>query len=165
MAKIILETKINAPIERVFDLARSIDLHKASTTGTNEEAIAGRTSGLIELNDTITWRAKHFGVYQNLTVKVTQLDAPTMFHDIMLKGAFKAMAHTHSFKQEENFTIMKDVFEFKSPLGILGTIGEIIFLKKYMEKFLLNKNKELKRVAECEDWKLVLSENAGKEVS
>ena len=150
---ILLKTKIYAPIQRVFDLARSIDLHKASSTGTNEEAIAGKTSGLIELNDTITWKAKHFGVYQKLTVKIINLEKPFMFQDIMLKGTFKSMTHTHSFMQKEDFTIMTDEFEFKSPLGFLGVVADIIFLKNYMKKFLINKNKELKRVAECEDWK------------
>ena len=69
MSFIKLETYISAPIEKVFDLARSIDLHKVSTLGTNEEAIAGRTTGLIELGETVTWQAKHFGLYQKLTVK------------------------------------------------------------------------------------------------
>ena len=95
MPKILLETEINAPIDRVFDLARSIDLHKVSTTGTNEEAVAGKTSGLIELNETVTWRAKHFGIYQKLTVKVIEFERPTLFADVMLKGAFKSMRHSH----------------------------------------------------------------------
>lgn len=60
-----------APPEVVFDLARSIDLHKLSTAHTGEEAIAGKTSGLIELGETVTWRARHFGVMQTLTSKVT----------------------------------------------------------------------------------------------
>ena len=157
MPTILLKTKIHAPIHRVFDLARSIDLHKASTTGTNEEAIAGKTSGLIELNDTITWKAKHFGVYQKLTVKIINLEKPFMFKDIMLKGTFKSMTHTHSFKQELDITTMTDEFQFKSPLGFLGAFADALFLKNYMKKFLINKNKELKRVAEGEDWKLVLT--------
>jgi ligand-binding SRPBCC domain-containing protein len=157
VAKIVVKTIINAPIDRVFDLARSIDLHKSSTSGTNEEAIAGKTSGLVELNDTVTWRAKHFGIYQELTVKIIKLEKPLMFHDVMQKGTFKSMAHTHSFKQENGYTLMTDNFVFTSPLGFLGTIAEVIFLKSYMKKFLMNKNKELKRVAESDDWKAVLN--------
>ncbi len=49
MPLIELSTGIRAPIERVFDLARSIDAHVASTGQTRERAVAGRTSGLIEL--------------------------------------------------------------------------------------------------------------------
>jgi len=148
-----LETHINAPIVRVFDLARSIDLHKLSTRGTHEEAIAGRTSGLIELGETVTWRAKHFGVYQNLTVEITKFEKPHLFEDIMLSGTFKKMKHNHRFKEETSETIMIDEFEFISPLGPLGKIADSFFLKSYMKRFLVSKNKVLKKIAESEEWK------------
>lgn len=41
-----ITTIIIAPIKRVFDLSRSIDLHKISTASTNEEAVAGITTAL-----------------------------------------------------------------------------------------------------------------------
>lgn len=161
MTKILIKTKINAPIEIVFDLARSIDLHKNSTTGTNEEAIAGRTTGLIELDETVTWRAKHFGIYQKLTVKITAFERPNLFADTMLKGAFKSMRHAHKFEQDGEGTMMIDDFEFKSPLGIFGKIADYLFLKNYMTKFLVNKNKELKVIAESDKWKEILKRNEG----
>jgi ligand-binding SRPBCC domain-containing protein len=157
MPRILLETTINAPIERVFDLARSIDLHKLSTKGTNEEAIAGKTSGLIELNESVTWRAKHFGVYQKLKVEIVEFERPNMFTDIMLKGIFKQMKHVHRFMTEGTKTIMTDEFEYISPLGILGKLADTFFLKKYMTKFLIVKNRELKIVAEGERWKEILT--------
>jgi hypothetical protein len=46
MPTIIIETIIKTDKQIVFDLSRSIDLHKISTKETNEEAIAGVTSGL-----------------------------------------------------------------------------------------------------------------------
>lgn len=93
MTTIHLETNINAHVEQVFDLSRSIDLHLESTAKTNERAIAGVTSGLIEYGETVTWRAKHFGVYQNFTSKITQYDYPNSFTDEMQKGAFKSFKH------------------------------------------------------------------------
>jgi ligand-binding SRPBCC domain-containing protein len=158
MEKIILETYIEAPIERVFDLSRSIDLHKISTKGTKEEAIDGKTSGLIELNETVTWRAKHLGVFQKLTVVVTKLERPYIFEDKMTKGAFSKMKHTHKFEEAKNGTKMTDIFEFKSPLGILGNLANILFLKSYMTNFLKTKNEELKSVAESDDWRKILTD-------
>ena len=158
MTEIKLDTHIEAPIERVFDLARSIDLHKLSTTGTNEEAIAGRTQGLIEINETVTWRAKHFGVYQNLTVQVTKMDRPNLFVDKMISGAFSSLEHNHIFEHQGVGTKMTDILQFKSPFGFLGEFADYLFLKKYMTKFLRNKNKELKKFAESEDWKKILAQ-------
>ena len=157
MAKIILETFINAPIERVFDLARSIDLHKLSTKGTKEDAIAGRITGLINLNETVTWRAKHFGIYQTLTVVVTQFERPNLFVDEMIKGAFAKLEHIHKFDQIGSGTKMTDFFEFASPLGILGRIAEALFLKAYMTRFLVRKNQELKFIAEGSRWKELIT--------
>lgn len=76
MSVIQLTTIIKAPIERCFDLSRSIDLHMESTSGTGERAIAGRTSGLIEHNELVTWRAKHLGVWQQLSSKITEYEYP-----------------------------------------------------------------------------------------
>ena len=161
MPEIKLETIIDAPIERVFDLARSIDLHKLSTKGTNEEAINGKTSGLIELGETVTWRAKHFGLYQKLTVEITEYERPNMFRDIMLKGAFKSMKHTHRFEREGIKTKMIDQFEFESPYGLLGRIANSLFLKKYMTNFLIKRNKELKMFAESDKWRKLINETKG----
>jgi hypothetical protein len=46
-----LETWINAPIDRCFDLSRDIDLHMQSTAHTHEVAVAGVTRGLIGLDE------------------------------------------------------------------------------------------------------------------
>ncbi|MFT5778299.1 MAG: ligand-binding SRPBCC domain-containing protein [Crocinitomicaceae bacterium] len=156
MTQIKLTTRINAPIERVFDLSRSIDLHKISVRQTNEEAIAGKTSGLIGINETVTWRAKHLGVYQKLTVKITAFDRPKSFRDEMLKGAFKSMSHLHTFQEDGDATCMIDDFEFISPLGFIGRFVDFLFLKKYMTKFLLIRNTELKSIAEGEKWRDLL---------
>lgn len=153
MAIIALMTEINAPVERCFDLSRSIDLHQHSTTGTNERAIAGVTSGLIRLNETVTWRAKHFGINQNLTSKITELNFPNYFTDVMVKGAFRRMEHLHSFEASGNKTIMKDRFEFEAPLGFIGRFAEKVFLTSYLKKFLMNRNQFIKETAESGSWK------------
>jgi len=148
MSKIILNTKIESDIQTVFDLARDIDLHQKSTLKTGEKAIAGRTSGLIEVGETVTWKAKHLGVVQTLTTKIMSMEKPNEFTDIMLKGAFKSMKHQHLFKQEGKNTIMTDVFEFESPFGIIGKFFNIMYLKNYMKSFLLERNQLIKETAE-----------------
>ncbi|MEC3875590.1 SRPBCC family protein [Chryseobacterium salviniae] len=148
MSVIYLDTTIEADIQTVFDLSRDIDLHQKSTFKTGEKAIAGRISGLIEEGETVTWKARHLGIYQTLTTKIVAMNNPHHFTDIMLKGAFKSMKHQHIFRQEGKNTIMTDIFEFHSPFGIIGKIFDTLFLKIYMEKFLLERNKLIKFTAE-----------------
>jgi len=89
MPVIELITKIHAPIEICFDLARSIELHKRSTAETGEEAVAGVTSGLIGAGETVTWRAKHFGIWQHLTSVISEFEYPVYFRDEMVRGIFQ----------------------------------------------------------------------------
>ena len=153
MPTILLETTIHAPITICFDLSRSLDLHMLSTSKTNEKAVDGRLSGLISLNETVTWRAKHFGIYQHLSVRITQMEKPFSFTDEMIKGAFKKMKHQHTFETFQNDTIMRDQFYFESPLGILGHLFNYLILTNYMRNFLIERNRVIKLVAENGDYK------------
>lgn len=148
MATIVLSTGIHAPIETCFNLARSIDLHTSSTAQTNEKAIAGVTSGLIGMNESVTWRAKHCGVCQTLTTKITAYQFPVSFTDEMTKGAFRSMKHQHLFEHENGITLMKDVFEFEAPLGLLGKLVSIVVLRPYLKRFLEKRNEYIKQAAE-----------------
>lgn len=157
MPTIKLTTEINnSNIEIVFDLIRSIDLHKISTQKSSEKAIAGKISGLISLHETVTWQAKHLGFTQQLTSKITDYVFPTFFADEMVKGTFKSFRHEHYLEQKNEKIIVKDVFEYQSPLGFLGKIADFIFLKKYMENFLKDRNQVIKEFAETDKWKQVL---------
>lgn len=153
-----LQSSIKAPIKRVFDLSRSIDLHKITTAHTKEEAIAGKTSGLIEMDESVTWRAKHFGIYQKLTSKITAFDSPNYFVDEMQNGAFKSFKHEHIFTEYEGFTVMIDVFDYTSPFGIIGKLADKLFLENYMSKLLEKRNQVIKDFSESDDWKEVLNE-------
>ncbi|SOC44472.1 SRPBCC family protein [Ureibacillus acetophenoni] len=135
-----------------FDLARNVDIHTKTTTKTKEKAIGGVTQGLLEEGDTVTWEATHFGIKQRLTAKVTHMEKPTLFVDIMVKGAFSSFTHTHQFIEEKGGTLMIDTFEYKSPFGSIGMIADKLFLEKYMTEFIISRakeqKKELKRIAE-----------------
>lgn len=157
MPKIELVTEINSTTETCFDLSRSIDLHKISTVQTNEEAIGGRTTGLINLNETVTWQATHFGVRQKLTSKVTAFDRPNYFIDEQIKGVFKSIIHEHRFEKVGDKVIMKDIFEFHSPFGFFGKIFNKLILTAYLKKLLIDRNQIIKEFAETEKWKEVLN--------
>ncbi|GAA3963716.1 SRPBCC family protein [Mucilaginibacter dorajii] len=149
MSIIELATHINAPIAKCFDLARSIDMHVNSMQQSGETAVGGRVSGLIELGESVTWRAKHFGIRQTLTSKVTEMEYPSYFTDEMVEGAFKAFRHEHYFYAIGNQTLMKDVFTFDAPLGFLGLIADFLFLKNYMRRLLEQRNEVIKQAAEA----------------
>jgi len=156
MPKIHVTSFINAPIERVFDLSRSINLHQISTQQTNEKAIAGTINGLINKNETVTWEAKHFFKKRRFTSKITAMESPFSFTDEMIKGDFKSFYHEHHFKTVDNGTIMIDLLDFESPYGVFGKTVNRLFLRSYLEKFLLKRNAVIKEYAESQKWKAIL---------
>lgn len=148
MARIELSLLVAAPRSRCFDLARSVEAHVQSTTATSERAIGGRTAGLLELGDEVTWRARHFGVWQELTSRISAFERPLHFRDSMVRGAFARFDHDHYFEEANGDTLLRDVFDYRAPLGPLGWLAERLFLSAYMRRFLLTRMRELKALAE-----------------
>jgi ligand-binding SRPBCC domain-containing protein len=148
MKTIHLETTIAAPIERVFDLARDIDLHERSMATTRERAVAGRTSGRIERGETVTWRARHFGVWWSLTSRITVVERPVRFVDEQERGPFGWFRHEHRFEARGDATQMTDTWEHVSPLGPLGRLADRLVLGRYMWRLLEMHNAAIKAEAE-----------------
>jgi ligand-binding SRPBCC domain-containing protein len=148
MTTINLITKIKAPIQTVFDVSRNIDIHQQSASKTNEVAIAGVTSGLINYNETVTWRGKHFGFYLNHKSRITAMSFYNYFVDEMEEGKFKSFKHEHFFEEENGITTMKDKLLYETPFGFFGKLFDVLFLKRHLTSFLLYRNNILKQIAE-----------------
>ena len=91
MPRIELVIEVRVSPERCFDLSRDLDLHRHSLAHTNERAVAGRTTGLIEAGEQVTWRAQHFGVVFEHTALITRFDRPHHFQDLMIAGRFEKL--------------------------------------------------------------------------
>ena len=148
MTTIQLSTAINAPIEIIFDLSRNIDVHQQSTAKLNETAIDGITSGLINANETVTWRGKHFGVYLTHKSIISAMVIPTYFVDEMLEGKFRSFKHQHTFIQKNGFVLMEDKIQYETPYGIFGKLFDHFLLKKHLTTFILERNLFIKALAE-----------------
>src|SRR5437588_5421872 len=149
MQTVMVETYIHASPQQCFDAARDLDLHMKSVADTKETAVAGRTSGLIELGEQVTWRARHFGIMQHFTSKITAFDPPRYFQDAMQRGAFNSFVHDHFFVGREDHAIMKDVLAFSAPAGLLGRIAEKLILRRYLERLLVRRAVTIKDAAEA----------------
>ncbi len=148
MAAIRIVTVIAAPTDRCFDLARDIDFHTRSLAGTGEKAVAGRTSGLIEQGESVTWEAWHLGVRQQFTAEVTVFDRPLYFRDVMTAGAFRSFAHDHRFEERDAKTVMTDEVAFRLPLGPLGWLVDRLFIAGYLRRLLEGRCQAIKQEAE-----------------
>jgi len=150
MFRIEIETQIEASPERCFDLARDVGVHCQTAAFTEERAVPpGRTSGLLELGDLVTFEAVHLGVRQRLTAEIVELKRPFRFVDEQVRGTFLWLRHVHTFAAQGSGTLMTDVLEWQSPLGFLGNIADRLFVGRHMKRFVTRKQEELKQMAEA----------------
>jgi len=119
-----------------------------STASTGERAVGGVTTGLMGLGDEVTWEARHLGVRQRLTTRITAYEPPRHFRDSQVKGAFARFDHDHYFEcLPDGRTRMRDVFDYTSPLGFIGMLADRLFLARYMRRFLRRRNDVIARLA------------------
>jgi ligand-binding SRPBCC domain-containing protein len=157
MTRIVLHTSIAAPIERCFDLARSIDLHMASTNWSGERAVAGVTSGLIGPGQEVTWRGRHLGFTLTHTSRITAYERPRYFQDCMLHGRFRRFCHDHHFETRGDGTLMRDEMAFEAPFWLAGRLVECVVLEHHMRTLLERRNRCIREAAESGDWQRYLA--------
>lgn len=117
----VVETVIRAPREVVFDVSRDVDAHTRSASFSRERAVPpGRTSGLLERGDSVTFEGRHFGTRQRFTVHITEMERPSRYVDEASHGAFRTLRHVHEFEEVEGGTLMRDTMEYASPFGALA---------------------------------------------
>jgi ligand-binding SRPBCC domain-containing protein len=149
MGEITIETRIHAPIELCFDLARDVTAHAESAAFSSERIVApGRTQGLLELGDLVAFEGRDFGMTQRFIARITALDRPNRFVDEMVDGAFKWLRHVHEFESKDGLTIMRDRLEWQAPLGLIGNLADLLFLSRHMRWFVATKQSALKQIAE-----------------
>jgi len=149
MGAITIETRIRAPIEVCFDLARDVTAHAESAAFSSERVVApGRTQGMLELGDTVAFEGRHFGITRRFVARITALDRPNSFVDEMIEGAFKWLRHVHEFKSNDGLTLMRDSLEWEAPFGPIGDLADLLFLSRHMRWFVATKQNALKQIAE-----------------
>ncbi len=100
------------------------------------------------VGDLVAFEGRHFGMTQRFVAKITALDRPHSFVDEMVEGAFKWLRHVHEFESNDGLTIMRDRLEWKAPLGLIGNLADLLFLKRHMRWFVATKQNALKQIAE-----------------
>jgi ligand-binding SRPBCC domain-containing protein len=158
LPKLETEIIINAPKERCFLLSLSVDIQVVSAKAMKGKVVGGKTSGIMEPGDSVTWLAKHFGMFQKITVMIVKYKYPAQFTEEMLKGPFKSFKHEHYFDTISGKTLMKDVLKFESPASMFGKKVNFEYLERYLENYLEKRNNALKIFAESDRWQNILSE-------
>ncbi|MGX1159986.1 hypothetical protein FBY31_1653 [Arthrobacter sp. SLBN-100] len=142
-ASFVCRTESSLPPERLFDLARSIDLHLDSQEHSGERAVGGVTSGLIGEGQDVTWRARHLGLPLTMTSRVTEFTFPSSFTDEQIRGPLKFFRHVHEFEATPGGCIMTDRVEFTAPFGFVGRTAEKLVVRPYLQRLIRDRGRFL----------------------
>jgi hypothetical protein len=141
---------VNAPIERIFDLVRSIGAHEA-TSSIDGRALAGKTLGLSALNDITTWSARFFGLRFQIATRVTGFNPPFSLTENLERGLLLEFGHVYTLRRLESGLVeLEDCFTFRSPLGAWF---DALVLKPIMTRTMSARLDGLKELAETNGWK------------
>lgn len=144
MKTIRLETRINAPIQRCFQLALSVDLHVPPRRAKH------LTHGQLKVGDTITWSIRHFGIFSRYTTLIDRCRPHTYFRDVMVKGILYSFEHEHHFAIMNDGTRMRDELRF-SASGPFAWLIEPV-LRRRLIKLLKRRNGIIKQTAQSAAW-------------
>ncbi len=106
-------------------------------------------SDLLGPGDVVTWEARHLGVRQRLTSKITEFDAPRSFEDEQIAGPFASFCHRHEFTGRDGVTVMTDLVRYRAPFGAIGWLVERGYLDRYLRGFLERRAAHLRALAEA----------------
>ena len=151
------ELTVRAPAARCFDLARSVDLHAASSTEIAARAVGGRRSGLSADGDETVWSAR-FGLRFRMTTRIERFDPPAGFADVMTRGLLRRFAHQYRFEPTaDGGCRMSDELDVAAPFGPLGRGVERLYLTRRMDQLVRLRLERVRAVAEGDDWRRYLA--------
>ena len=149
MPEIVQRTMVRAPVTEVFEVSLDLDVERVAGRRYKVRAVegAGRTSGRIALGEQVRWRMRLMGLFPvSHTSSITELERPRRFVDEMSRGLFAHFRHEHSFETEgPQMTIMTDRMAWRSPLGLLGRVADLLFVRRTLRQLLADRNSEIVR--------------------
>jgi len=147
MITIRLTTWVNAPVERCFLLATSRGFSPVVKNGV---AVSDTTTqGMLKIGDEIGWK-------MGGTEHVSRVDAIRpycYFREVMEAGMFRHFEHNHHFAPMDDGTRVRDEVRFSVRMGPLSKIYGATVVRSLLMRMLVDKNIELKHLAESAEWK------------
>ena len=150
MVTIRLTTWINAPVDRCFQLATSVEFRGSDRSSGKAR---GSKSGILRVGDTVSWHAWRWGLRLSHTCRIDDVRPITYFREVAATGNFRHYVHEHHFAPMDDGTRMRGEIKFAAPKGPMGFLMERLLLKRYVTKLLIEEHKRLKRAAESTEWR------------
>lgn len=82
----------------------------------------------------LDYRLSLFGVPVRWRTRITDWQSGTRFVDEQESGPYALWRHTHEFEARGSSTLMLDVVDYSEPLGPVGTVAHILFVRRTLDR-------------------------------
>jgi ligand-binding SRPBCC domain-containing protein len=82
----------------------------------------------------IDYQLSLFGVPVKWRTRITDWQPQKRFVDEQESGPYEFWRHTHEFEARGGSTLMRDVVDYAEPLGPLGSVAHVLFVRRTLER-------------------------------
>lgn len=75
-----------------------------------------------------------FGVPVRWRTRITDWQPQGRFVDEQESGPYALWRHTHEFEDRGTSTLMRDVVDYSEPLGPIGTVAHVLFVRRTLDR-------------------------------
>ena len=156
MHTLVSKVVVNAPIERCFDITRSIEAHEDTSILIGGRAVSGTTTGLSELGDETTWSAGFFGLRFKVRTRIEELEAPIRICEKRVSGIPRPFDHTYVLGLVDGGVLIEDHFNIGFPFGALGDFFLKVVLLKRLTVVQNHRLESIRKICEGDNWRSYL---------
>ncbi len=147
---------VEAPIDVVFGLSRSVSIFKIAFQQNKVWPVAGITFGLIKEGEMITWKLNFLFKTRIFTIKITEMRLNDRFEEKIINNDVITLKHEHFFKPTQNGTIVIDRIDYQLKNGFLGMLMNK-FVVSFFEKNISRRIEVINQYALSDKWKALLN--------
>jgi hypothetical protein len=87
-----------------------------------------------------------FGVPLRWRTRITAWEPGVRFVDEQESGPYALWRHTHEFESVGEATVVRDVVEYAVPLGPLGRIAHVLFVRRALDRIFDHRSDAIRRL-------------------
>jgi len=137
------EQLIDRPLPLVFDFFSKASNLQRITPPWLSFSILGAEPAKVETGTVIPYRLRLHGVPLIWVSQIESFEPQRMFVDRQLIGPYKLWVHTHSFEADGDRTIIRDEVRYELPLGRLGAVAQVLFVRRDVERIFAYRRKSI----------------------
>jgi ligand-binding SRPBCC domain-containing protein len=81
---------------------------------------------------TIDYTLRVLGVRTRWRSLIAAYDPPRAFRDVQVIGPYRRWDHWHRFRPQDGGTLVEDLVLYEPPLGSLGTLLDVLFIRRQL---------------------------------